>query len=118
MTSNDVAHLEWCEGVDPAHKWELVIVHPNGMRWTLLNAEQPLKILNAPETGESPALALVLQEHKRLRSALAKISCGTDDLLPPFRAIGVDGLRAIARKALAEVQDRPAVKTSGGTDNG
>lgn len=55
LTSKTETYLEWCQGVDPVNKWELVIVHPGGMRWTLLNAQHPMEVRGAHETEADPA---------------------------------------------------------------
>ena len=53
-------------------------------------------------TSDVQALLTVQQENKRLRGALARISAGTPDLLPPYRADGASQLRDIAIKALQQ----------------
>lgn len=53
------------------------------------------------------ALLAVQQENKRLRGALAAISVGTPDLLPPYRVMSESQLRGIARKALEGSPEEP-----------
>lgn len=61
------------------------------------------------ETSDAQALLTVQQENKRLRGALATISCGTPDLMPPYRAMEATQLREIASTAL---RGAPALETN------
>ena len=46
-------------------------------------------------------LTSLTEDRDRLREALRRISAGTEDAAPPFRAIGPSQMQSIARAALA-----------------
>lgn len=74
-----------------------------GLAWIVKRTgERMLELLPSSDETSSDVAALltVQQENKRLRGALARISVGTPDLLPPYRSDGASQLRDIATKAL------------------